>query len=262
VRSPHGPDKEYVYIEPYSYVECGGGYQWLNSQWTMVTECYQYQTAGYYAYIGSGNQPQINSYCKGEPTEPYCNWRDDPPSGGGGPGPSEWQNLTIPNSSLLNDQLTSPPQPPTCPPPHDVNYSQNLAWCNAPPPASNSKAEQRILNALDKMYALGGECQERAMVMTQVYIQGNLHVYSEGAAGAGVGGFAPVGEGNDGYVGIADTWTKYAYDENHKTKPKPGSDEPALNLQNILAHEADHLLGWSHQGDPAWSSPHTLLCGG
>jgi hypothetical protein len=41
VTSPHGPDKVYVYIPEYSYVECGGGYQWINGQWTMVTECYQ-----------------------------------------------------------------------------------------------------------------------------------------------------------------------------------------------------------------------------
>jgi len=103
--------------------------------------------------------------------------------------------------------------------------------------------------------------------MLLIYERGDLHVFGENAipsTSGTVGGFSPVDAGETGYVGINEVWTKYAWDSNHKTKPKPGSDEPPLSLQNALAHEADHLLGFFHgPTDPGrWWSPNALTCGG
>lgn len=77
-------------------------------------------------------------------------------------------------------------------------------------------------------------------------------------------GFSPNDAGETGYIGLSEVWTTYAYDEHHKTKPKPGSSEPPMTLQAALAHEVDHLLGFRHsESDPgAWYSPHTASCGG
>jgi hypothetical protein len=64
-----------------------------------------------------------------------------------------------------------------------------------------------------------------------------------------------------GYVGISDAYTDYNYDYQHKTRPKRGSNESPTWLQQILAHEADHLLGLVHTTDDQ-TTPFSTVCGG
>jgi len=146
---------------------------------------------------------------------------------------------------------------------------RNDVWCKNPPPDTGSTAHKRIQRAIDDMRAISDTCATRANILQVILNQRFIHVYPEKALPRGntypplySGAFSPLGEGEAGYIGLSEVYTKFAYDSRHKTRPSPYVSESPTWLQQVLAHEADHLMGIAgHTTDPQ-TTTHSQACGG
>ncbi len=156
-----------------------------------------------------------------------------------------------------NDNEVVPPGLPNCSS-QDI-FPNNLlmakAWCAGTPPGP--VASNRIYDALQRMNAKGGDCSRLANIGYYLMVIGAVRVV-DGLQWA-LGGAAPRGNGNDGYMVIADHWTNWAYDSAHATTITEREKE-SRTLQQILAHELDHLDGKDHIPGNDFETPLSQVC--
>ncbi|MDB4876945.1 MAG: hypothetical protein JWM41_3391 [Gemmatimonadetes bacterium] len=147
----------------------------------------------------------------------------------------------------------------THPRPKCENYasldSVAKSWCDGSPPDSTQRA--RIDAALANMRSIGGICVTLANIGDAVLNRGDLHLYST-SSWPGFGGGAPQGGGASGgysWVTLANGWTNNYYDASHK-------DGSGRDLQQLLAHEFDHLNNGRHLTNDNSKTTHSDQCGG
>ncbi|MDB4875585.1 MAG: hypothetical protein JWM41_2031 [Gemmatimonadetes bacterium] len=139
------------------------------------------------------------------------------------------------------------------------------AWCGGAAPTGLQNT--RINNAISAMQGLGGYCSTLASTLAAVAARGDIHIYPSSIAQ--FSGAAPPGGGSTGvnsWIAIKSFWTDEAFNSFHATASPP---EPvSRDLQQILAHEADHLMGqksasggW-HTDQATFSTPHSETCSG
>ena len=107
------------------------------------------------------------------------------------------------------------------------------------------------------MRSLGGICATLADALTASLQAGYIHVFNAGDYPNFVGG-APQNLAGTGWVAISNYYTNTAFNANHQTNTNPPTD-----LQQVLAHEADHFTGLGDHipGDPS-STTHSAQCSG
>ena len=154
---------------------------------------------------------------------------------------------------------------PNCPPnpvgmrPRD--YVGAYAWCNGAEPQPFQVA--RIINAKNLMKAISDTCAALAAAVDSELKYHQLRVYIPDSVVKGGISFTPFGAGPTGpysYSAIWIQWTDVKYDYAHR-------DGAGIDLQEILAHEMDHLLGHAVNGNPHidaknFFTPNSQRCGG
>jgi hypothetical protein len=107
------------------------------------------------------------------------------------------------------------------------------------------------------MHALGGTCSTLATIGDALVSSNRIHVFKSGAFP--FGGAAPVGAGSgpNAYMVISTSFTDVHYDRAHATKGEPYR----RTLQEVLAHELDHLAGQGHADPGTYTTPNSEACG-
>lgn len=189
-----------------------------------------------------GSYPYCNSYAGGD----YGGGGSTGGTGGsdGGTGGSGGPSYQETGDPTADNQLT--PTPPNCNGPNPwagTNKADYFtAWCAGASPDTNQWAA--INSAIARIDSHGGVCSQLASTLRSV----TLRVIPEGYK---FGGFAP--NGGD-YMGVTAGWISWG-----QTRTPSG-----LNLDAILAHEADHINGKDHLvvngvEDPD-RTPNTVAC--
>jgi hypothetical protein len=149
--------------------------------------------------------------------------------------------------------------------PPDCTKSNNpvtvQAWCSGRQPTPNET--YKITNALNAMRNRGGICATLADIGFHYLNNGTLHMI-DGTFWK-MGGTAPRYGGLNAYLAIDWAWTERFYDADHTTTV----DDHELivrDLQQVLAHELDHLNGEDHVHDTGtmkdnFSTPNSSSCG-
>ena len=156
---------------------------------------------------------------------------------------------------------TTPVVIPNCSSPAD-DYER--AWCAGHAPAAGAEYGM-VHKAIVNIMNLGGDCGAIGNALSASLQMGYIRIYSQSSY-TGFSGAAPTGGSTPQYgglgsayswVAISDYWTTKGFDSMH-----PTAETPPRDLQQVLAHEGDHLLGADHlPGDPN-STPHSSECSG
>jgi len=142
---------------------------------------------------------------------------------------------------------------------------KNDAWCKASPVLLPLR-KQRIIAALNRMNALGGECSVIA-AKGLAMLDGSLRVYDPGPTIAYDGwGFGD----NGGFLLLRSTWTDEYIETgsaSYKTKLNGVPVTVKAGLQWVLAHEIEHVLSRGHidpksEGGAAALTQNAIACGG
>lgn len=167
----------------------------------------------------------------------------NPFESGGGSGASGGAGATPTPPPPNAEDSEGPLDPPNC---ADTNLlAMAQAWCSGREPTADEL--EKINAALERMKAKGGVCQVLADIGYS-YIGGNLRmfddqrVWTDAYGTFAAGAVAPRGGRRTAYIGIGWNFTARFYDAQHQTV---GQDEPRT-LQQVLAHELDHLNGADH----------------
>ncbi len=207
-------------------------------------------------------EDHVGGFCEGDygsgtpwdaPIYPACTL--DPQScefvgGGGGyvanPVPPE------PTPDLYDSSVA---QDPNC---QSTTNVHELAWCvgNLPSPGQRS-----LINAaLARMSLKGGTCAVMAAV-GQALLNNNKIRLTPVSANYAWGGAAPVSQGSAGWMLLSDYWTNVAFDIRH---PNVRVDSQGVThtrtLQQLLAHEIDHLRGQGHTDFDGYDTPNANSC--
>lgn len=131
---------------------------------------------------------------------------------------------------------------------------KDRVWCttNAPTPGAQYSAIQRAIN---NMTTLGGVCASLASIAEAALTRGDIHMFPN-SAGYGFGAFSG-GNGTSAFIGLDDYWTNAAPDFDHL-------DGSGRDLQEILAHEADHIYTQTstHLDSSGFTTTHSEQCRG
>ena len=115
----------------------------------------------------------------------------------------------------------------------------------------------KIQASIRAISSLGGVCVQLANILTGALtrVPSDIHMYSH-SAGYSFGGYAS-GSGPKSLIGLDDYWTNVAIDSQHLSAD--GRD-----LQEVLAHEADHILQQSadHADPGGYTTTHSEQCRG
>lgn len=220
------------------------------------------------ADLGTAYLPTVHVWASSCPSGAYCI-----PSGGGAwanPGdqsqyapdgyyydPGVWTDVTAAPPEMLDD-FALERTPPDCTFPQN---DKETAWCSGKTPSSDEDAKIRA--ALARMAAKGGTCAALASIGTALLNSGNLHLYDQ--SWFTFGGAAPLNGGSTGWMALSRTWTTTFYDADHVTPIASGGEPQHRDLQQVLAHELDHLAGSDHVGaatatpDP-YNTPNSNAC--
>lgn len=165
---------------------------------------------------------------------------------------------TMVSNETLKDNPSSSGEPPDCNNPTNV-YER--AWCSGVVPTGDRLT--RLLNALDFMDALGGECSVLAGIGRTVLSNNQFRIYTQVNQFKGFSGFAPQDglKHGDLWIGIADVFFDHYYDAAHLTTKAQDPTGAPRNLVQILAHELDHLKNRDHLGGPT-KTPYSQQCSG
>jgi hypothetical protein len=141
-------------------------------------------------------------------------------------------------------------------------YATQRAWCLGKDP--NADELEKLKAALSRMKAKGGVCAQLAALGEGYLASGNLHMIDDQARywddyeqrSISMGAAAPRNGGNFSYIAIGYSWTKSWYDAQHAT---PEGTE-SRTLQQILAHELDHLNGEDHLQNNMYRTTNSQQC--
>ncbi len=166
--------------------------------------------------------------------------------------------------ALLTNCSTSSPVPnpdatdsgPNCDHP---GYPEEAIWCRALPPDSTHELPA-ILLALDRMGSLGGICESLAVTLSGILERGNLHLFDRWELPVAAAA-APLGRGVRSYLLLSREMVGTYSDAAHASAniDSRGSPEPQT-LQQVLAHEADHVRGLDHTDPDGYLTPNTRRC--
>lgn len=249
LRAPETSSKQLQFTDWYSCSRLESATEW-NCEYTGSTSTYIASWADFPTppqYTSLTERKMSNEACPTCPTDP-----------GTSPGP----HVYAPNFDA-GDALQAGVKP-------DCRIKQtdirNDAWCKAGAVLLPLR-KARILDALNKMDALGGECSVLA-AKGRSLLDGSLRVYDPGPAIAYTG----AGFGDSGGFGLLSSrWT------DEFIEPGSTSFTTVYNgvgvtvkagLQYVLAHELDHIKGRYHidgpnqQGGIGAITPNSIACGG
>jgi hypothetical protein len=134
-------------------------------------------------------------------------------------------------------------------------HATERAWCGGRQPTADELS--KIKAALERMRAKGGVCAELAGLGDAYIANTNLHMINDQAAywddfenrNVQMGGAAPKNGGYSSFIVIGTSFTSSWYDASHMSYEGPGGSE-SRTLQQLLAHELDHLHGSDHLLNP------------
>ena len=242
----------------------GATANWLEPMYT--TAPYTYYCMGYYGLyrcsnsegeeIADLNQPQLAQYCADGSTAQYCFF--DKGLGGG----FTDANPTIEDETgdEMYQQQPAPDTLPNCS--QGQTEQKKYLWCTYPSPPVGSHRYNRIQEAILRIGNVGHpHCTTLANELQRLFNNGLIRIYPKSSAI--FSGFAPNGAlgGGGAYMGVSDYWADIAFDDSHVFR-KLGNK---INLQLILAHEADHLAGYDHLSESDIGkiyTTNTALCSG
>jgi hypothetical protein len=151
--------------------------------------------------------------------------------------------------------------PPDCSNPKTIGQK---AYCSGVDPTDARLT--RLIAALDAMDAIGGVCSTLAAIGRRLVIEDHIKIYKQGDF-PGFGGRSPPNGSNSNpsaneWTTIADNWFDAYYDKDHKSSIVHDAWAPR-DLQQVLAHELDHLNGEEAHVDanPAITA-HSQICSG
>ncbi len=182
-----------------------------------------------------------------------CDWNDCDTSmgigggGGGGAGGGDNGDPGDPGDiSQVPDDDTNDYAEPDCSEPQTTNYG--AAFCRAADPEITGPRWTKTEEALMRIYARGGACAEIASRGMSLLQLGQIRYYAPAPGDAG--GYADLDTG----VLLSDYWVdKYATSRTGETPPR--------NLDQVLAHEIDHMNGLGHLADLK-ETPNSRVCSG
>lgn len=169
------------------------------------------------------------------------------------PSTTELSNSTSPD--IASDQ----PDPPPCPNYRDV---EEQAFCAGT--AVSGTRLTLVKAAIDRIKQRGSACTMVAIAIETALGATRIHVYSN--TDQRFRGFTaaapPYGHSrHTDWIAISDKWTDTNYDAAHNTS-RPGDPYAPRNLDQILAHEGDHLLGQGHLASDISKTPNSQACSG
>lgn len=144
----------------------------------------------------------------------------------------------------------------------DCDNPDNMAerlWCTAAVPDSTT-AVPVVEAAVARMQALGGVCAPLATTLAQLLRFHLVRVYDPDQL-PGAGAAAPSGRSAHTYLLLSRDLITTFFDAAHRSGniDSQGTPRPET-LQEVLAHEADHLLGRDHIDRDGYLTPNTLRC--
>jgi hypothetical protein len=137
----------------------------------------------------------------------------------------------------VSDSPDIPPRPACSDP---ANRAEAL-WCATIPPDSATDLPA-ITAALARMRTRDTTCSRLANTVLQMLLRGRVHLFDR-EQHASAGGLAPIGLG-------AGSWLLLSRDVLRSPM-----------LQQVLAHEADHIRGEEHSDSAGSFTVHALQCG-
>jgi hypothetical protein len=156
--------------------------------------------------------------------------------------------------SLSQSDLAADAVPVCSPPPTDAKAR---AWCKGVKP--DGMRLTRINDALSRMRSKGGICATLAAVAdtllslpaggVRIYNKHDDPAFSTFGGGAIPGGATAAKGGATGpkaWLVIQAEWTDAYWSPNHKTTATLNGETFTRDLQQVLAHELDHLVGNDH----------------
>jgi hypothetical protein len=134
-----------------------------------------------------------------------------------------------------------------------------LAWCHGSPPDATAELPA-IQGALARMSARGTTCRSRAGLLADLLRRQAVRLYDPESYPL-VGAATPA-DGRHRYLIISRELVRKYYDPAHRSANIDSRGVPRPEtLQQVLAHEADHLLGLHHIDADGYLTPNTLQCG-
>lgn len=188
-----------------------------------------------------------------------CEWAGDiycDQSLGSGPGGGSF------GTDVSNETMRDNPYAGTLIP--DCNNPQSAyerAFCTGVVPAATARS--RIAAALADMDSIGGVCSSLAQLGRTLLANDELRVFANEDFRT-FGGAAPENGANvdpttNRWVVISNAFTNAFYDAAHATSPVKDKFAPRT-LQQVLAHELDHLQGNSHLANDRSRTPNSQTC--
>lgn len=223
-----------------------------NSQLAPPTQSRKYQLAtitvvasnGSFWTIGGGHFNSYNAWSG----ESVASWNGDPNP------PAEVAVLATPDPAE-NDAESAPPGLPNCTdPPQTRTWTAN-GWCYGDPP--NPVASNRIFDALTRMNAKGGVCSTLAGIGYYLLAHDAIRIVD--GLMWGFSGAASPSRGTNGWLVLSDFFTTWAYDADHATTVTDRELE-SRTLQQILAHELDHLNGQLGHSPNGYETTNSQVC--
>jgi hypothetical protein len=149
--------------------------------------------------------------------------------------------------------------------PHAVTSNSTTAdsianiLCARTPPAAGGLRQARIRDALNRMNALGGTCAALASVGLSLLSHNKILIFADNnpvAKAMRRGAQSTPGAGTSGHIAISAYWTDVAFDNAHYTT----NEIVHRTVQQLLAHELDHVVYNTGHTPTAYSTPHSELC--
>ncbi len=136
---------------------------------------------------------------------------------------------------------------------------EEAIWCSGVPPDSVHELPA-IRLALDRMAALGEICRLLAATISEMLRRRNLHLFDRAEYPAAAAA-APLGGGIRSYLLLSREMVLAYPDAAHQSAnvDSRGTPRPET-LQQVLAHEADHVRGLDHIDPDGYLTPNTHQC--
>jgi hypothetical protein len=175
-------------------------------------------------------------------------------------GPSNQPFGTEEPNETQQDMAALAQTPPDCTHPRNT---KERAYCTGVDPSGVRL--DRLNAVLARMDSLGGECAALAAVGRRLVADRHIRIYVNSAFPA-FSGAAPLDGSNTNpavneWMVLSDAWFDSFYDASHHTT-FPHDLYAPRNLEQVLAHEADHLVGREHVGTDGSQTPNSQSCSG
>ncbi len=141
----------------------------------------------------------------------------------------------------------------------NCNSPQNaheVAWCTGVLPSQTQRS--RLSAALSRMAAKGGTCAVSANIGQTLLANNQMKI----ASNYSFGGAAPGNQGANGWIVLNEYWANTAFDALHELIQFDSQGvSHARTLQQLLAHEIDHLrFGGAHADPDGFETANSRAC--